>query len=284
MSEKTAVCKVCFRHCSLKEGETGFCHARICKNGEVISENYGKVTSLALDPIEKKPLAKFYPGSRILSIGSYGCNLSCKFCQNYGISYSGEKNPVKVPHKIISPKDLCDKAVEAKIKGNIGVAFTYNEPLIGWEYIKDCAKLLKSKNLKVVIVTNGTAELWVLHELLPYTDAMNIDLKAFSEDFYQSTAGGNLNQTKEFIKEAAGKCHIELTSLIIPGLNDSDEEMREMSKWICKLPNGENIPYHITRFFPRHKMSEKNPTEVSKILSLVKIAEESLNFVYKGNC
>ncbi len=275
-------CNVCFRHCKLKEGQTGFCKGRICQNKEVVCANYGRITSLALDPLEKKPFAMFFPGKKILSVGSYGCNLSCKFCQNHRISYAGEINPQAVPYKLMSPYELCTQAVALKQDGNIGLAFTYNEPLIGWEYIKDCSVLSHDRGLKNVLVTNGTAQKWVLEEIIPYIDAMNIDIKGFNESFYKNVAGGSLKQTKEFIESAFGRCHIELTTLIIPGYNDSEDEMRSLSEWIKSLD--ENIPYHVSRFFPRHRMSNLSPTPVDKIYHLADVARENLNHVFTGNC
>ena len=176
-----AVCKVCFRHCNIPEGGLGFCGARTCTDGEVVAANYGRVTSLALDPIEKKPLARFMPGSMILSAGSYGCNLRCPFCQNYQISWSEEAYRFADRAEYISPDELARIALACRDRGNIGVAFTYNEPLIGYEYIRDTAKLVHEQGMVNVIVTNGTADLQVLSELAPYIDAMNIDLKGFTD-------------------------------------------------------------------------------------------------------
>ncbi|SDB22094.1 AmmeMemoRadiSam system radical SAM enzyme [Eubacterium oxidoreducens] len=283
LNHKTiAVCPVCFRHCRLREGQVGFCHARRCKEGQVIADNYGKITALALDPIEKKPLNRFYPGSRIVSVGSYGCNLACPFCQNYEISFAKMKEPKAVKTKSLSPKMLLEIAKEQTVHGNIGVAFTYNEPLVWYEYVRDCAKLLKEENLKTVLVTNGTATCEVLEELLPYIDAMNIDLKGFRKEYYEYV-GGNLAQTMKFIERAVTQCHVELTTLIVPGKNDSETEMREMTKWISTLPSGNEIPYHISRYFPRHKETTP-PTLVETIYKLTEIAKERLIYVYNGNC
>ena len=182
-----SVCDVCFRHCEIKEGETGFCRARTCRDGKVIPANYGELTSIALDPIEKKPLKRFCSGSLILSVGSYGCNLKCPFCQNNEISWPDRKLRVE---KVI-PEELADTAEYYKGDGNIGVAFTYNEPLIGYEFVRDTAKLVHEKGMKNVMVTNGTAEPHVLEELAPYIDAMNIDLKGFNSDYYSKTLGGS---------------------------------------------------------------------------------------------
>ncbi|MBR3053072.1 MAG: radical SAM protein, partial [Firmicutes bacterium] len=171
-----ATCNTCFRQCNIPEGGLGFCGARTCENGQVKAANYGKVTSLALDPIEKKPLARFHPGSYIISVGSYGCNLRCPFCQNYQISWSEEARRLAKTAEYIPPEELAAIAAQTKSRGNIGVAFTYNEPLIGWEYIRDTARLVREQGMYSVIVSNGTASLEVLAELTPYIDAMNIDL------------------------------------------------------------------------------------------------------------
>ena len=164
------VCQVCMHHCNLESGQFGLCRARKNQGGAVVCANYGRITSLALDPIEKKPLRMFYPGKMILSVGSYGCNLRCAFCQNYQISMTGGD---VADFTYLSPAELAAKAAAARNRGNIGVAFTYNEPLVGWEYVRDTAKLVRAEGMKNVLVTNGTARLEVLEEILPYIDAMN---------------------------------------------------------------------------------------------------------------
>jgi len=283
-------CEVCFRHCEIKEGSLGFCGARFAKNEKVVSDNYGKITALALDPIEKKPLKRFHPGSMILSVGSYGCNLRCPFCQNSDISWADEVKEWKKSAKSITPEELVDIAVSAKDRNNIGIAFTYNEPLIGYEFVRDSAKLSHEAGLLNVLVTNGTAELSVLKELEPYIDAMNIDLKGFTKEYYDKTLGGSFDMTLRFIEEAVKHCHVELTTLIVPGENDTEEEMRQISSWIRSLKDasgteiGKSIPLHISRFFPRFYMRDKNPTDVSLIYHLADIAREKLDFVYTGNC
>ncbi len=284
-----AVCNVCFRHCEIKEGGLGFCGARTCRDGVVASDNYGRITSLALDPIEKKPLNRFFPGSRILSVGSYGCNLRCLFCQNDSISWSEEAFRLADTAETVTPQELADTAEYYKGRGNIGVAFTYNEPLIGYEFVRDTARIVHEKGMKNVLVSNGTATLEVLSEIIPYIDAMNIDLKGFTHRYYKEIAGGDLDMVKNFITEAVKSCHVELTTLIVPGENDSPEEMEEISNWISNLKDregniiGKDIPLHISRFFPRFKMQDRGPTEVSRILQLVEVAEKRLRYVYPGN-
>ena len=285
-----AKCGVCFRHCYIPEGGTGFCGARTCEGGLVKAANYGRVTSLALDPVEKKPLARFHPGSMIVSAGSYGCNLRCPFCQNNSISWSDEAFGLagRVPY--ISPEELAATAKAAVPKGNIGVAFTYNEPLTGYEYVRDTAKLVHRQGLLNVMVTNGTAELSVLEELAPHIDAMNIDLKGFTESYYRDLLGGDLGMVKDFIREAVKICHVELTTLIIPGENDSEDEMREMTSWIAGLRGskgdtiGKEIPLHISRFFPQFHMTDRRATDVRRIYRLADVAREKLEYVYTGNC
>ncbi len=284
-----AVCNVCFRHCHPEEGETGFCGVRSCRNGKIVPDNYGKITSLALDPIEKKPLARFYPGSRILSVGSYGCNLRCPFCQNYSISWSEEALEDGKKADYLSPEELARIAQDCRDRGNIGIAFTYNEPLIGYEYILDTAKITHAAGMKNVLVTNGTASAEILENLAPYIDAMNIDLKGFTDDWYRRI-GGNRKMTMDFIEAAVRSCHVELTTLIVPGENDSEEEMREMCAWIAGLRDAEGktigggIPLHISRFFPRFHMTDRRATDVGRVYHLADIARESLQFVYTGNC
>ena len=285
-----AVCEVCFRHCDIPEGGLGFCGARTCRDGAVTAANYGRVTALALDPIEKKPLARFFPGSMILSVGSYGCNLRCLFCQNHEISWSKEAFRFAETADTVTPEELADAAERYRDRGNIGLAFTYNEPLIGWEFVRDTARLVHERGMKNVMVTNGTAELSVLEELLPYVDAMNIDLKGFTEHFYGEIAGGSFGMTKRFIARAAQSCHVELTTLIIPGENDSEDAMREETAWIAGLTDaagktvGPEIPLHISRFFPRFHMTDRPATDVGLVYRLADIARERLRHVYTGNC
>ena len=279
------VCDVCFRHCKIEEGSTGFCGARSCHDGKVVAANYGRLTSLALDPIEKKPLKMFMPGSQILSLGSYGCNLRCPFCQNSSISWSQKAFEYKDKAEYYEPEEIVKAASNLRPRGNIGLAFTYNEPLIGYEFVRDTAKLSKEADMQNVLVTNGTATLKVLGEISPYIDAMNIDLKAFTTSFYKDFLDGDFQMVKDFIQFAAASCHVELTTLIIPGENDSDQEMRVLTAWVAGLENQLNkkIPLHITRFFPAFKLTDREPTPVNTIMRLVDVAKENLEFVFPGN-
>ncbi len=285
-----AICNVCFRHCDITEGNTGFCGVRKCENGNIVPANYGRITSLALDPIEKKPLNRFHPGSKIVSVGSYGCNLNCPFCQNSDISWSEYAYRYADEAEYLSPRELADIAAGAVPKGNIGIAFTYNEPLIGYEYVRDTAKLIHDAGMVNVLVTNGCASLDVLKELAPYIDAMNIDLKGFTERYYKEVLKGDLDTVLAFITGAVKICHVELTTLIIPGENDSIEEMHKISSFIADLKDaggntvGRDIPLHISRFFPRFKMTDRPATDVDLIYKLADVAREKLKYVYTGNC
>ena len=285
-----ARCEVCFRHCDIPEGGFGFCGARTCADGAVTAGNYGRITSLTLDPVEKKPLARFHPGSMILSAGSYGCNLRCPFCQNYQISWSEEAYRFRESAEYIPPEELAALAGSCRNRGNIGVAFTYNEPLIGYEYIRDTAKIVRDLGMYNVIVTNGTANLSVLSELAPYIDAMNIDLKGFTDRYYSDVLGGDRKMVMDFIEEAVKHCHVELTTLIVPGENDSEEEIREMTSWIAGLKDaegnviGRDVPLHISRFFPRFHMTDRQATDVRLVYRLADAAREKIRYVYTGNC
>ncbi len=273
----TAVCPVCPHHCNLKEGSIGRCRARVNHGGKVICSNYGKITSIALDPIEKKPLAFFHPGSKVLSVGSYGCNLSCPFCQNYDIAAAGEEHFTEL--HTAAPEKLLEIAQDTISDGNIGIAYTYNEALVGYEFVRDTAKLIHEEGMLNVLVTNGHAELPILEEIIPYIDAMNIDLKCFTEDGYK-ILGGNLKTVMDFIECSQRKCHVEITSLIVPGLNDSPDDMEKEARWISSLDP--DIPLHITRYFPRYKYSEA-PTDIALMKDLKSIAEKYLNRVLLGN-
>lgn len=273
-------CQVCMHHCALEPGQVGMCRARKNEGGKIICGNYGCITSLALDPIEKKPLHNFHPGSRILSVGSYGCNLRCPFCQNHEISMTDGRN-FDAEH--ISPRQLADMALmwkEQKKTGNIGIAYTYNEPLVGWEFVRDTAKLVREYGMLNVLVTNGTASQKVLEELLPWINAMNIDLKGFREEYYRKL-GGDLETVKTFIARAVECCHVELTTLIVPYENDSLKDMEDQAKWISGLSPA--IPLHITRFFPRYRMRDREATDVEQIYRLAKTAGNYLENVYVGN-
>ena len=271
-------CEICPHHCKIEGGQVGLCKGRTNRGRKIVSENYGRLTALALDPIEKKPLYHYYPGSKILSVGSYGCNLNCSFCQNSDISMvSGDK----IDTQETSCEELVAKGLALQSKGNIGIAYTYNEPLIGYEFVRDSATLSRHNGLRNVVVTNGYICEEPLKDLLPIIDAFNIDLKGFTEEFYHKLHG-DLATVKRTIELASSKCHVEVTTLIIPGENDSEEEMEELSGWLANV--NPDIPLHISRFFPRWMMQDREATPVKQVYQLAQVARKHLRYVYEGNC
>ena len=274
------VCGTCSRRCRLAEGAIGFCRARRAEGGRVVAANYGRISSIALDPIEKKPIAFFHPGSNILSVGSYGCNLRCPFCQNDGISQRGGD---EVPCQTATPAELANLAVRLKDeRGNIGLAYTYNEPLVGWEFVRDCAQEIHERGLFNVLVSNGCASEEVIAEIAPLVDAANIDLKGPSQDYYD-WVGGDFNavcKTIATLREAG--CHVEVTTLIVPGRNDSDADIASIAAFIASV--SPDIPLHVTRFFPRWRMMDASPTPVATLHRLVAVARRHLAHVLLGNC
>lgn len=277
LQNRLVKCNLCPHHCTIAEGKTGICKVRKNIDGTLYSMNSSLISSIALDSIEKKPLYHFYPGSKILSIGSIGCNLNCPFCQNINISKDFEN----VQTFKMDPDYIINKAISLKSEGNIGIAFTYNEPTVWYEAVLELAKRCKQNDLKTVMVTNGFISKEPLENLLPYIDAWNIDLKAFNENFYLKIVKGNLKNVLETITIASKSAHVELTTLIIPGENDSEDEMREEAKFIANIDPV--IPLHISRFFPQYKMTDKPPTPVRTLERLKKIASEYLEHVYLGN-
>lgn len=270
-------CELCFHRCALAEGQTGLCRARGNRGGRIVPLNYGKLTALALDPVEKKPLRHFHPGSLVLSVGSFGCNLRCLFCQNAAIAASGGD----LPTRDCPPAELVAQAVRLRSRGNIGLAYTYNEPLVGYEYVRDCAKLAHEAGLVNVLVTNGTVAPGPWQDLLPLLDGINIDLKGFNDRWYR-TLGGDLETVKTAITLAAPVCHVEVTTLIIPGENDSPDEMTALARWLASVDP--EIPLHVSRFFPCHHMTDRPPTPVATVYALAQTARRFLRHVYTGNC
>lgn len=269
-------CLICPHICKIKEGKTGICGVRMNNGGKIELLTYGAVSGMALDPIEKKPLYHFYPGSRILSIGSWGCNMKCDFCQNFHISQNVDLHP----SRIVKPQEIIDNALNAK--NNIGIAFTYNEPVIWYEYIRDVAFPAKKSGLKTAMVTNGFVNEEILLEYLQLIDAFNVDLKSFNNNFYSRISGAELEPVKRSLKTIArsGK-HLEITTLIIPGLNDSTSEMESQVRWIAD-ELGKEVPLHLSRYFPMFKRTTP-ATLQDELRKFHEIAQKHLSYVYMGN-
>ncbi len=269
-------CLLCPHFCLIQPGESGICGVRENSGEKISLTTYGVISGYALDPVEKKPLYHFYPGKYIISVGSYGCNLRCDFCQNYHISQHIDKGGnFRLP-----PEELVRRA--RKTSDNIGIAYTYNEPIIWYEYVMDCAKLAASEGLKNVMVTNGYINRKPLADLIDVTDAFNIDLKAFDNEFYRRYTGSTLKPVMETISDvaASGK-HLEITTLILPGLNDSADAMKREAEWIATTA-GRGVPLHLSRYFPMYKRDDP-PTPADTILLLKDTASEYLDYVYTGN-
>lgn len=272
-------CELCPHRCSIKEGNRGICNVREARKDSddilrLYSLNYGEITSISLDPIEKKPLYHFYPNSQILSIGSFGCNFKCSFCQNYSISQ------YKAESKFVSCEDMSNMSLE--IDGNIGLAFTYNEPSIWYEYVLEVSKLIKKINPdhKTVLVTNGYICEEPLKELLHYIDALNVDLKG-GEEYYKKLCFGSLKEVKNTIKIASErKCHVEVTTLLVPDENTDDETLKDIGEFLSSVDK--DIPLHISRYFPRHKM-DIDSTSLEEMGKAYRILKSYLNNVYLGN-
>ncbi len=272
----TAICSLCPHQCKIREGGTGLCRVRRNKGGVLYATNYGKVTSYGLDPIEKKPLYHFYPGSLILSFGSAGCNLGCDFCQNWQIAHGDPQSTDFLPERVV------EQARREVARGypNTGIAYTYNEPFIWYEFVLDTARLARKAGLKNVMVTNGFVREEPLREILPFIDAMNIDVKSFTEEFYRKSCKGKLAPVLRTVETACQKCHVELTTLLVTGLNDSQEEISRLVDWIASL--NKEIPLHLSRYFPAHRLNLP-PTPLGTLLRARDTAREKLSHVYVGN-
>ena len=269
-------CGLCPHRCHIAGGAAGICGVRENSGGRLVASSYGLVSSVALDPIEKKPLYMFQPGKKIVSIGGYGCNFQCPFCQNYGISLEYESS--KRQAEFLTPEIIKEVAIQAIPDGNIGVAYTYNEPLIGYEFLCDCIVLIRNAGLMNVLVTNGYINEEPLKTILPYIDAMNIDIKGYFGGTY-NRVGGTLEAIKKTIKTSAKACHIEVTTLVIPGENEDDVE--DIAKWLAEIDP--EIPYHLSRFFPRYRYSDREPTSRETMYKLCEIAKKHLKNVFIGN-
>lgn len=273
-----ARCRLCPHQCGIADGKSGRCGVRRNEGGQLVPVNYGQISSLALDPIEKKPLHRYRPGSMILSAGSLGCNFSCPFCQNHSISMA---RPGEVDTVFLSPSDLVERAETLRSRSNIGIAFTYNEPFTWYEYVRDTALLAREKGLDIVLVTNGYVEPEPLEEILPFVCAMNIDLKSFRDSFYREMAGGTLEPVLETIRRSTARCHVEVTTLVIPGHTDSKEEIRELAAFLAGI--SPEIPLHLTRFFPAYRQQDTPPTSRESLDALAREARKSLKHVFLGN-
>ena len=266
-------CRLCPHGCILHEGQTGLCRVRSVRAGELYADGYGRISSENIDPVEKKPLYHFYPGSSIYSIGGWGCNFSCSFCQNWTISQQVLYGRELTPQQVV---------VRASQSGGIGIAYTYNEPLISFEFIYDCAVAARNAGLKNVLVTNGYINREPAAELLPLIDALNIDIKSMEDSFYIEQCGGHLRPVLDFAIQAV-ECgaHVEITNLIIPGLNDDDGKIVRLAEWVADNL-GRETPLHLSAYFPQYKLH--NPaTEKLQVINAVGLARKHLTNVYAGN-
>ncbi len=272
LEDNKVKCLLCPAECLLTKGKKGICGSRFNSGGELMTDNFGELVSACYDPIEKKPLYHFYPGSVIFSTGVNGCNFSCSNCQNWEISQT------RVPTRYVSPEDL------AKLAGrqdSIGVAYTYTEPLIWFEYIKQAGRLIKEAGLRNVLVTNGYINPEPLKELMPLIDAANVDLKGMRPGFYKRVCKAKLDPVLENIKTLYdGGIKLEITNLVIPGLNDSEEDFEILADFIDGISS--EIPLHFSAYYPTYKM-DNPPTPVSTLLHAYDIARGKLKYVYLGN-
>jgi len=269
--DKEVYCVLCPHYCKINDGKIGKCRVRKNVDGTLYTLNYGKITSYAYDPIEKKPLYHFYPGSNIFSVGSFGCNLACDFCQNWEIVYEQSLTIDMSDEEIISL---------AKAKDSIGIAFTYNEPSIWLEYVLNISKKIKEEGLKNILVTNGYINQEPLEELLPYIDAMNIDLKSINNFYYKHYCKGTIEPVLRTIELAARNTHVEITTMLIDNENSSLEEIDTLAKRIGEI--NRSIPLHFSRYYPAYKMKNP-PTKIEVLIEARNIAKEYLDYVYIGN-
>ncbi len=268
-------CLLCPQDCRIGPWRLGRCRVRRNLDGVLRTVNYARITSAAMDPIEKKPLYHFRPGTQILSLGTFGCNLSCRFCQNFTIS-QGEP-----PTEKLTPEQAVELALDARSRGNIGIAYTYNEPIVWFEYVRDTAALAREAGLANVLVTNGLIREGPLEELLPFVDAMNVDIKAMDDEFYRSLCGIRSGaQARRTVEMVFGRCHVEITNLLVTDANDSEEQVRALADWAASV--SPDLPLHISRYRPSYKHTAP-ATPADRLQRAVEIAREQLNFVYAGN-
>lgn len=276
ISDNKAECLLCPHNCRIDDGNTGICGVRKNTGGRIELQTYGVLSACSLDPVEKKPFYHFFPGYNILSAGSYGCNMRCDFCQNFSISQTGFEEAKST----ITPENLVKRALGAH--RNIGVAFTYNEPVIWFEYMRDTAIIAKSQGIHTAMISNGYVNRDPLSEILNFIDAFNIDLKSFNNAFYKKLTGATLEPVKNTLRMIAesGK-HLEITTLIIPGQNDDENEMELETEWIAS-ELGKNVPLHLSRYFPMYRRNDP-ATPDETLARLFAIASGKLNYVYLGN-
>jgi len=265
-------CHLCPNRCVIRDNKTGVCRVRKNIDGVLYALNYGEVSSYGMDPIEKKPLYHFYPGHQIFSLGTVGCNLHCRFCQNWEIAH-GEPPTVRV-----TPEEIVHLARQQR--QCIGIAYTYSEPLVWYEFVSETAVLAHEAGLKNVLVTNGFIEQEPLEKLLPHVDAMNIDVKAFTNDYYRRLCAGRLDPVRRTVEIAVRHCLVELTTLLVTGENDSPGEIRELVDWIARVDR--EIPLHLSRYFPHYRF-DAPPTPLATMRCAREIAREKLPYVYLGN-
>lgn len=268
------VCALCPHHCSIKDGGAGRCGVRRAREGELFAEGYGLVSSANLDPMEKKPLYHFYPGSQIFSVGGWGCNLACAFCQNWQISQHFVRES-----RAATPETVVKQALAVR---SVGIAYTYNEPLVGIEFVMDCASLAREQGLRNVLVTNGYVCAQPAGDLLPLIDAANVDIKSMNEDFYAKHCRAELQPVLDFCRRAiSAGCHLEVTNLIIPGLNDDDSAIEALAEWVGENL-GKTVPVHLSGYHPDYKMNV-SATPASALERAFKICGKYLPYVYVGN-
>ena len=269
-------CRLCPQFCRLRQEETGLCGVRQEKDGKLYTLNYGLCAALAMDPIEKKPLYHFYPGRDVFSVGTLGCNLNCGFCQNWHLA----RQAAGVETKYLSPAELVALVGRYSDRNPVGLAYTYSEPGMWYEYVLETAKLVRAKGYQNILVTNGYLNKEPLGELLPYIDAFNIDVKAFRDDYYHQHCAGHLQPVLHYVETAAAVAHVELTYLVVPTLNDSEEDIRHFTTWVAAINSA--MPVHFSRYYPQHNFTLP-PTPITTMENIRNLALERLQHVYLGN-
>lgn len=269
--DQKLICHLCPHNCIIKEGQKGRCRVRENISGKLYSANYNLISAIQIDPIEKKPIMNWMPGIKILSIGSYGCNFHCNFCQNHSISLS-------TPETIeITAKDIVEQAISLNLPA---IAYTYNEPTVFYEMMYETAKFAKEKGLKNVIVTNGFINKEPLLEILPYIDAMNIDLKTYNDENYKKLGGNSVNDILETIKLASVHCHVEVTILMVPKIVDDIEAFEKLIQKLYDI--APDVVIHLSRYFPRYHYDEP-ATSITLMQDFKAIVTKYFKQVYLGN-